>query len=203
MERRDFLGHADLAAELGVGAVVHVDLVFVELRPGHRRPVADQLDPIRDFEDEGVRTGARAEGCEKHQVPGLGDVEHRGEAHWGGPGVGVAEPRRQPAGLELSLGEAELLADPHRELAVGLVEDRVGEILGLEPHLLHHAVGGVHAGSEVGRLAGESAAVPRVVHVLPPPEVRGVGGPRVRVHHVGQDAFVVVAEDEGGGTCGR
>jgi hypothetical protein len=54
-------GHADLAAELGVGAVVHVDLVLVELRPGPRRPVADQLDAVGDLEDEGVRAGARPE----------------------------------------------------------------------------------------------------------------------------------------------
>ncbi len=51
-------------------------------------------------------------------------------------------------------------------------------------------------GPEVGRLAGKPAAVARVVHVLAAPEIRGVGGPRVGVHHFGHETLGVGAEDE-------
>ena len=46
------LAHPDLAAELRVGAVVHVDLVVVELHSGNRRYVLDLADPLGDAEDE-------------------------------------------------------------------------------------------------------------------------------------------------------
>ncbi len=75
--------------------------------------------------------------------------------------------------------------------------------LGSIPAFVHHPLRRVHGVAEVGRLAGETAAVPRVVHVLAAPEIGRVGGPRVAVDDLGEDHVLIGAEDEGGGAGGR
>ena len=105
-------------------------------------------------------------------------------------------PRRgesQPGSI-CSFVKPSMVADAQRELAVRLVEDGPLEVGRLHVGLPIRPSRAAERVLEVGGLAGEAAAVLRVVLVLAPPEVRRVGHVGVGVEDLA--TTLILADDE-------
>ena len=127
--------HRNLPAQAGIRGVIDLGAAG-DVILGLGSLVAPLEQFVRHGDVEGIRPGPGAERDHQDAVAGFGHVQDGGQTDDGGPGVGVADDRRQQPGRDLLRRESEQAGGPLRELGVGLVEDGPSVIVGGRPSWL-------------------------------------------------------------------
>ena len=161
------------------------------------RGVLALTHPLGDAEAERVAAGTAAEGHRQDALARLGLIQDGREPEHRGAGVGVADVVAEEAAGHLLRPEAELGRGPGWKLPVGLVQYHVRVIVGRRAERLEHVAGRLGHVPEVGRFAGEAAAMLRIALVLPAPEVGRVGDEDTEPSRIAT-RFLGRAHDDGG-----
>ncbi len=127
---RRVLAHHQLADPFCVKRVVYKDLA-AEIGVGQWGTAPALVNPLGDGQGVGVGASAAAVGRDEDRVAGLGDIKGRTETRQRRPRLGIANLRAEQARRDLGVAEAEALRHRLGKFGVGLVENRVGEVVRL------------------------------------------------------------------------